>query len=567
MSKNDSIHRREFLKTTGTAVLGGSTAMSCGGMSQRGPRSRRRPNVVLIMTDDQGYGDVGCHGNDKIRTPNMDRVAREGVEFTQFCVSPVCAPTRACLMTGRYNYRTAAIDTWLGRAMMHPEEVTLGEMLGDAGYRTGIFGKWHLGDNYPLRPQEHGFQEVLIHRGGGMCQPSEPPGSLYQDPILQHNGIQKQYSGYCTDIFTDATIRFIEENRNRPFFAYLAPNAPHTPLQIDERYVEPYRKMGIDEDNARVYGMVENIDENIGRILRRLRELELEEDTLLIFMTDNGPQQPRYTAGLRGRKGTVYEGGIRVPFFARWTGTLEAGRKVDRMGAHLDVAPTLLDICGAKQPKQVAFDGVSLAPLMFGRTTESPDRTLYFQWHRGDVPEPFRACAARSQRYKLINGQELYDLENDPGEKNDIAERNPEIVEEMRRGYTAWFEDVSSTRGYDPPRIHLGTPHENPVVLTRQDWRGPRAGWGKDSLGHWEVEVAEAGVYDIHLRFRKRENITAARFRLGHIGLSQDLPPNATSCTFNNVRLPVGPGRLEAWLLQPDEKSFGVNYVDVKRKQ
>ena len=213
MSENNHIHRRHFLKHTGAAVLGASTVMSCGGAPHRFAGGRR-PNVLLIMTDDQGIGDVGCHGNDKIRTPNMDLLAREGVEFTQFCVSPVCAPTRASLMTGRYNYRTGAIDTYLGRAMMHGDEVTVAELFGAAGYQTGIFGKWHLGDDYPLRPQDQGFHEVLVHRGGGMCQPADPPGSMYQDPVLQHNGIQKQYSGYCTDIFADAAIRFMEENQN-----------------------------------------------------------------------------------------------------------------------------------------------------------------------------------------------------------------------------------------------------------------------------------------------------------------------------------------------------------------
>ena len=323
--------------------------------------------------------------------------------------------------------------------------------------------------------------------------------------------------------------------------------------------------MGLDETTARVYGMVENIDENIGKILQRMRELGLEEDTIVIFLTDNGPQQERYTAGLRGRKGSVYEGGIRVPFFVRWPGRLDAGKKVDRMGAHIDVVPTLVDICGVRKPEDVAFDGMSLAPLMFGRQIDWPDRTLFFQWHRGDEPELYRACAARTQRYKLINGKELYDLRVDPAETTDVADRHPDIVEKLRREYEAWFKDVSSTRGYDPPRIFLGTPHENPVVLTRQDWRGPRAGWGKDSLGYWEVEVAETGLYEIKIRLREPGTASTCHFLLGHTAMICTLADGATSCRFDPIRLFGGPGRLEAWIEMADGKTVGVDYVDVKR--
>jgi arylsulfatase A-like enzyme len=460
-------------------------------------------------------------------------------------------------MTGRYNYRTGVVDTYLGRSMMHSDEVTVAEILRAAGYRTGIFGKWHLGDNYPLRSVDQGFEESLVHTGGGIGQPSDPPGNSYFDPILQHNGKAEKYKGYCTDIFTDAAMRFIERNRSRPFFAYLSTNAPHGPLQIDDAYVSPYKAMGLDDTTARV-------DENVGQLLGRLRELNLDENTIVIFLTDNGPQQNRYNGGMRGRKGTVYEGGIRVPCFVRWPEVLKGGRRVDRIAAHVDILPTLLDACGITVPAELSLDGVSLLRLLRGDEVEWPDRTLYFQWHRGDEPELYRSCAARSKRYKLVNGNELYDLVADPGEEKNIAGEFPDVVSRMRKGYEEWFRDVSATRGYDPPRIHLGTAFENPVILTRQDWRGPRAGWGADSLGHWEVEVTRAGTYEIGLRFQRVGSEGEACFQLGDVALKKPLEKGAASCQFESVSLKPGKARLEAWVATGG-KTVGVSYVDVKR--
>lgn len=557
------LNRRKLL---GTMAAGAATlVLPCRRARAENAQAPRRPNIVLIIADDQGYGDIGCHGNEKIRTPNLDRLARESVEFTQFYVSPVCSPTRASLMTGRYNYRTGVVDTYLGRSMMHPDEVTLAEILAKAGYRTGIFGKWHLGDNYPMRPIDQGFQEALVHKGGGIGQPSDPPGgNSYFDPILQHNGVQEKFSGYCTDVFTGAAMRFIEDSRHHPFFVYLATNAPHTPLQISESYVSPYLEMGLDETTAKVYGMVANIDENVGRLLAGLKKSGLEENTIVIFLTDNGPQQERYNCGLRGRKGTVYEGGIRVPCFVRWPAMLKSGRNIDRIAAHIDILATLLDACGVAIPGGLLLDGVSLLPLLRGQNVPWPDRTLFFQWHRGDVPELYRACAARSQRYKLVNGKELYDTATDPGETNDIAATHPDIVERLLAAYEKWFRDVSATRGYDPPRIYLGTRFENPVTLTRQDWRGPRAGWGNDSLGHWEVFVQQAGDCAVTLRFAPTRAETAVHFKLGNVNLSQTVKTGSETCRFDSVRLETGEVRLEAWL-GSGEKSVGVSYVDVER--
>jgi arylsulfatase A-like enzyme len=544
------------------------------GRAQKDTPIKERPNVVVILTDDQGHGDLGVHGNPAVRTPTLDRLARQSVSLTAFHVAPVCSPTRASLLTGRYNYRTGVVDTYLGRSLMHPGEVTLAEMLAAAGYRTGIFGKWHLGDNYPLRAMDQGFQESLVLKGGGIGQPSDPPGGgSYFDPRLLRNGKLVATKGYCSDVFTDAAIGFINEARGRPFFVYLAFNAPHTPLQVDDKYVRPYRNLP--ETTARIYGMVTNIDENVGRLLAHLDEKRLSDNTIVVFLTDNGPQQPRYNSAMRGRKGSVYDGGIRVPCFLRWPGRWPAGQRIGVIAAHIDLTPTLLGACAVTPPAGARFDGRSLLPLLPGGEGDWPDRTLYFQWHRGDVPQLNRACAARSQRWKLVQplggGQqtfagpprfELYDMASDPAESKDVAAEHPDVVARMRRGYEQWFEDVGKSRGYAPPRIHLGAPRENPVVLTRQDWRGPRAGWGPKDVGHWEVHVAEAGEYAITLRFAPTRGV--ARIVIGSVTRQQPLADGATECTFGRVRLPAGDARLEASVGAAGE-AVGVRYAEVER--
>ncbi|MCI0719873.1 MAG: arylsulfatase [Acidobacteria bacterium] len=558
----------------------------------------RRPNILLIITDDQGYGDLGAHGNPKLRTPNLDRLAGESVAFQSFYVSPVCSPTRASLLTGRYNYRTGVVDTYLGRSLMHPDEVTLAEMLATAGYRTGIFGKWHLGDNYPMRAMDQGFQEALTLNGGGIGQPSDPPGGeSYFDPILFGTGKPQETSGYVSDVITSAALSFIEKNRDRPFFTYLAFNAPHTPLEVPEKDHRTYQQMNLKredfpsaghpipqnfdpETTARIYGMVENIDQNVGRLLQKLDELKLSEHTIVIFLTDNGPQQPRYNAGMFQRKGSTHEGGIRVPCFVRWAGKFAAGRKVDRVAAHIDVTPTLLEICAVTKPVGVKFDGVSLLRLLKGEPASWHERTLFFQWHRGDVPERYRAFAARSQTYKLVQpkgsgeGQtpmawqpvfKLYDMMRDPLEMHDVAATQPEVVARMKRDYDEWFKDVTSGRDYaSPSRILLGASQANPVRLTRQDWRGPQAGWTPRSLGHWEVDVTQLGMYEITARLNEIDKPAVVHFALGQVKMKQEVPSKATRVVFNNVRLPSGAGRLECAVEQTGVKT-GVRDVEIKR--
>ena len=546
-----------------------------------------RPNVLLVITDDQGYGDLGCHGNPVLKTPKIDAFAKQATQLTNFYVSPVCSPTRSSLLTGRYNYRTGVVDTFVGRSMMHPDEVTLAEMLRDAGYRTGLFGKWHLGDNYPMRPQDQGFQEVLMHRGGGIAQPSDPPGgSSYTDPVLFHNGKQKAFKDYCTDVFTNAALDFIATKSDKPFFAYVAYNCPHAPYQVQDQDWQPYK--GIDlgpdafpkvgspwaekklnqEEIGKACGMIANIDANFGRLLARV-----PDDTIAIFMTDNGPGGVRWNAGLRNRKGTVYEGGIRVPCYVRWMGQVGEGKTIDTPAAHIDLAPTILGLVNVRPPAGMKMDGRNLVPLLLGQMTDRPDRTLFFQWHRGDVPELGRAFAVRGPRYKLVQAagvapgkytpkEELFDLASDRFEEKDVAGDHPEIVRDLRAKYETWFADVKSTRNFGGPRIHIGSDREPLTVLTRQDWRGPKAGWTPTSEGHWDVFAELPGKYRVTLEF---DAAAEARQAFVDAGKSKDkvAVPAGQSRAVIEVPMFKGDATLEAWV--EGKARMGVKYVAVER--
>ena len=559
----------------------------------------QQPNVLLIVTDDQGYGDLGSHGNKILRTPHLDRLAQESVELTQFLVAPLCSPTRASLMTGRYHYRAGVTEVTRGRHLMPADEVTIAEMLREAGYKTGIFGKWHLGDVYPMRPADQGFDESLVHKGGGIGQVAGPAGNTYFDPILEHNNVAKRFEGYCDDIFADATMEFIERHREGPFFAYYATNLPHFPLEVSDERADPYRKLGLHEHNARTYGMIENIDANVGRILAKLEQLGLTSNTIVVFLSDNGPRTrrtkddvypDRYVAGLRGTKTSAYENGIRVPFFIRWPGRLPSGKQISTMAGHIDLLPTLAEACRVNKPTGVRIDGLSLMPLLLGESVDWPDRVLFFQWHSGPVPFQYVHFAARKQRYKLIQPQdnphaiinppsddelrrwlgalELYDIQNDPSELNNLASQHPEIVEELLAEYEDWFSEVTRERDFhSPPRIHVGTRHQNPVILSRFEWRGPRAatqlGDWDEQQGHWEIR-AEQGRYRVTLRHAKVAQDGVAHLRFAGAHLSKPVSKGVDVTVFEDVHLPGEPGRFEAYL-KLERLASGVHFVDIER--
>jgi arylsulfatase A-like enzyme len=550
-SKRNSQQMKTLLKYTNIpvflviifAITAGILIVGCS------PKTDERPNIILIVTDDQGYGDMGYHGNNTIKTPQLDNFASESTEFTHFYAAPAC--------------RTGVIHTSRGGAKMHSEEQTLAELFTEAGYRTGIFGKWHLGDNYPMRAMDQGFQESLVHKSGGLCQTPDLPND-YFNPKLWQNGKPVQPEGYCTDIFTDAAIRFIESNHNNPFFVYLPTNAPHTPLIVGEEYSQPYVKMGLDPKISKIYGMMTNIDDNLGRILNALGRLELNDQTIVIFMSDNGPEGERYNSGLRGQKTSVYEGGIRVPFFIRWPGRIEAGGKIDRIAAHIDIFPTLLDLCGIESPKNTLIDGVSLYPLLSGSTDEWPDRNLVFQFHRGMIPQRYQNCAVRSQKYKMVSKHgktkerdtglpllkpefELYDIENDPGEKDDIALKNSKIVDRMQGIYETWFNEMRQSREFEPGWILIGSEHENPMHLCRYQDSHYTDGMPQG----WPVKIIHAGKYEIAVNRSGYIKKGRLSLKINDYFESHDLEHGTNKSVFE---LPKTTGLLDIWFEEKGEK-------------
>ncbi len=434
-----------------------------------------RPNVIVFLADDQGWGDLGCHGNPYVQTPNLDAFAREAVELTQFHVSPVCSPTRASLMTGRYNFRTGVTSVAGGRNM-DPQEVTVAEALRSAGYATGIFGKWHLGEDASRRPTAQGFDEAVVFDGAAL------QADQCFDGEYLHNDVPTRYKGYSMDVFTDAAIAFVKQHRSKPFFLYLPPNLIHTPLQVADDLKAPFKATGLEKRTVNICAMLKSMDSNFARLRQTLQELGLEERTLLIYTSDNGPcagsvMMDRFMAGQHGLKGTVYENGIHVPCYMRWPAAVAAPGKVGRLTAHIDVMPTILDACGVPVPSGVRLDGRSLLPLLKNPSADWPDRTLFFQWDSRPVPRRGRAYTVLTERWKLVQPMgidnptqqivweryaelckvqgrgtrtilgpprcELYDIAADPGETKDLAAAHADIVEKMNRAYDAWFDDVA----------------------------------------------------------------------------------------------------------------------------
>ncbi len=322
-----------------------------------------RPNIILVLTDDQGYGDLGVHGNEAIDTPHLDAFASQALGMERFYVNPLCSPTRASIMTGRYHLRTGILHTSRGAAKMFGDEYTIAEAFRNVGYRTGIFGKWHLGDNYPMRPQDQGFEETLIHKSGGIGQTPDTDAD-YFNPVLWLNGERIKAKGYCTDLFFEGALSFLKEDTEKPFFLYIPLNVPHTSLVVADQYSRVFEEEGLSEATAKIYGMLKNLDDNFGAMMAQLETQGIDDDTLVVFMSDNGPTRGRYNADLRGAKANVYEGGIRVPFYVRWPDRLEAGKRIDRIAAHIDLFPTLLEIAGIDIPQDPVIDGKSLAPLL-----------------------------------------------------------------------------------------------------------------------------------------------------------------------------------------------------------
>jgi arylsulfatase A-like enzyme len=569
-------------------LLGREPAHAQGG--EQPSADRPRPNVIVVITDDQGYGDIGAHGNSMIRTPELDRLWAESVRLTNFHVDPTCTPTRAALMTGRYSIRSGARHTIMGRSLMHPQEVTLAQLFRAAGYRTGLFGKWHLGDNYPLRPQDRGFEVAVYHKGGGVGQSPDWWGNDYFDDVYFRNGIPERFSGYCTDVWFREALQFIEQHRDEPFFCWIATNAPHAPYLVAEKYWRPYAEAGVPEPMAQFYGMITNIDENLGRLRQALRQWGLEANTLLIFLTDNGtaagvaPKASQaawkgFNAGMRGQKGSEYDGGHRVPCFWYWpAGGIMGGRDVPQLTAHIDILPTLMELCGLSRPEGPPLDGRSLVALLRERNPQWPDRVLFVHSQRLVTVEKWHQTAVMTQRWRLVNGEELYDMESDRGQTRNVAAENPEVVARLTAAYEEWWESIQPA--FDPPvAIHVGSPAENPTVLCYHDWlveeaRVPLSSQeaivrGLHVSGRWALEVERAGRYRLELyRWPKHLNraaeCTQARIQIANLDAETSLRPEQPGAVFE-LDLPAGRTFLQTWLTSQEGKTFGAYFVWVYR--
>lgn len=553
-----------------------------------------RPNVIVIMTDDQGYGDLSCHGNPILKTPNLDKLSAESIRFTDFHVSSFCTPTRASLMTGNYAGVTGAFRTSSGRTMLHRDEKTVANLFSDAGYVTGMVGKWHLGDNAPHRPQDRGFQDVVWHRCGGVGQASDYWGNDYFDDTYERDGEFEKFEGYCTDVWFREAMRFVESNRSTPFFLYLATNAPHGPYRVGAEWAAPYEG-NKEVANAKFFGMIANFDHNLGQLREHLERLGLAEKTILIFTTDNGTaagakfkgldSEPTlgFNAGMRGKKSSIYDGGHRVPFFIHWpAGNLIGGREIANLAAHIDVLPTLADLCGIQVHQDYQPDGVSLKPLLDGNGKAWKRDHLVEQFLGGAggnslPPKPYQQSVVMTERWRLVHTNEflLYDIQADPAQRSNVADNHPDVVNRLRAHYDKYWEKVQPR--LTPVRIDLGNLEHNPTELCSQDWRMPNGNppWNFGAIrrlpkvtGPWMVEVVRAGRYKITLRqfpevAQKTVVAVSAKLEIAGQTLEQPVEAGSKGVVFE-MELPAGPAELVTYLYDRRGKAGGAYFTEVE---
>lgn len=488
-----------------------------------------RPNVIVVITDDQGYADMSCHGNPVLKTPEMDRLHDDSVRLTDFHVDPTCSPTRAALMTGRYSARTGVWLTYGSRHHLRRDEVTMADVFKQNGYKTAIFGKWHLGDNYPFRPMDRGFEESLIHGGGVIGETPDYWDNNYYDDIYFRNGEPERVEGYCTDVWFNETLRFAKANRDQPFFVYLSTNAPHGPLHVPEKYRKPYEK-DHDPRRAAFYGMVANIDENLGRLRKGLKKLSLDRNTIVVFLNDNGTIQgvnlddkwngwetDGWNAGMRGKKTSQYEGGHRAACFIRWpNGGLIGGRDVVGVTAHIDLLPTLIDLCELEFEDSSRFDGISLTDAL--KSGQAPDRTLVVH-DQGRFGEPLgngplieeREYSVMQGSWRLVDG-ELYHLQTDPSQRIDIAKQHPELAERLHAEYGKWWDHVSERADEYCPFV-INPTKQQITLISSQNYLGDEVAYSQRSVrkgdggeGWTMIDVEIPGRYRIALRRWPRES-------------------------------------------------------------
>ncbi len=577
---------------------------SCANEETPGP-----PNVILVLTDDQGIGELGCHGNPWIQTPNIDQFYEEAYRLTNFHVSPLCTPTRSALITGQYPINNGTWATFKGRASLHHTSPTMAELFQQHGYATGMFGKWHLGDNYPARPTDCGFDVAIHHASGGLGEITDHWDNDYFDDTYHHNNQPQGFSGYCTKIWFDEAMKFMRKHKEKPFFVYLSTNAPHYPLIVEESYSAPYKSLAgkeIPSDGAEFYGMITNIDEHFGRLRRFLDEQRLTDNTILIFMTDNGTGHGirredgklGWNKGFSGRKAQLLEGGHRVPFFIHWPDKgIEGGVDVDELSAHIDLIPTLTNMCGISLPTEVAYDGLDISSLFEQAHTTLAERS-YFVHFRQDYKAPMdmdQSCVAKG-KWRLLHGKELYDMESDQLQLLNVADQYPEVVEALRSENQQFVELAKTRKEYQniPPTV-IGNPSQNTAFLTIQH------AVGEDGPIYSQSQVAEGvknrnnkhflfiekeGTYRISLQRWPNEQLAPIRGtpasplqnRIGSVPL-QAISPEKASITIQGqtlamnidekmlkatfeLELKAGKTTLEADFIEKGER-FGAYYVYV----
>ena len=582
-----------------------------------------KPNVIVVMTDDQGYPELSAHSNPILKTPNLDRLHGQSLRLEDYHVSPMCAPTRGQLMTGLDAARNGATNVSSGRALLRPEIPTMANFFGDAGYTTGIFGKWHLGANYPFRPEDRGFDETVWFPSSHIGSVPDYWGNDYFDDTYINNGKLKQYKGYCTDVFFEEALSFIKQSAEsgKPFLAYIAPNTPHGPLvakEEDEKAIaeilaqEEFANMGrgLKARLADYLGMVRNIDTNMGALMKFLSNEGLRDDTIVVFQTDNGSTHGPlyYNAGMRGMKTELWEGGHRVPCLISWpNGGLAKPQAIDGLTQVQDMLPTLLELCNILTDRK--FDGMSLAPVLRGRTTVPEDRMLVINYSRMpgfvNYPTPFaQTLMYRNQgevlwkRWRLLEDRELYNLETDPLQTTNVIDKHPKVLAKLRNRLDEWWADVGP-HANDVQRVVIGSEHENPSRLTGCEWldvfidQQRQIRVGQQKSGYWMLEVAEDGEYDFELRRWPKEidrpiiapleggqgamDIDTASFYLSdyhHLdigdkkpyrfeGLNKSVGPNDTSITFT-AQLKKGPIALHTWF-RGESTILSAYYVYVTR--
>ena len=550
------------------------------------PAAASQPNLLVVMTDDQGDWDLGSTGNPHIETPNMDALAQSGVRFSRYYAAPVCSPTRAGMMTGRYAFRTGIYNTRFGGDSLALGEITVAQLLKGAGYRTGLFGKWHLGRYHGYQPQQRGFDEFLGHYQGHIERYE------YADQFV-HNGRPVESRGYVTELVTDAAIDFIDESKRRapaaPFFCYLAYSAPHSPFQMDTSHahqpkgdamIEKYLKKGLPLMQARIYAMIERVDQNLGRLLAHLETSGLAKNTAVFFMSDNGGVSKHWTGDLRGFKSQVYEGGVRSPLFVRWPEKFPAGGVVRGQASHVDLLPTLCELAGAKVPGDREIDGRSLVPLLRAGKGDRHHEYVYHSWNRM-LPTPDANWGISDQRFKLVGpggsartkGGEtnwgLFDLEDDPGEKKNLATEQPARVKALRGEFLRWYGEVTRGMNYAPVPIPVGHVDENPVelqpswaktsgentkyVFEAYDW-DTIEGWFKPGeAAEWKIVVAQGGRYELALDYGCAGANVGGRLKIGIGAASVEFTPARTGtpnvfkrAVAGILTLPPGPATLRA---------------------